>query len=66
MVLKIHKKVTWEEELWFKEYIHELEYTKGFYQIKYFKNWIAETEKQIKELKVQTWDIEKLKSIIKY
>jgi hypothetical protein len=63
---KIYEKVTWEEDLWFREYVHELEFTKGFYQIKYFNNWIAKTEKLIVEIKEQTWDIEKFNNMIKY
>jgi hypothetical protein len=63
---KIYEKVTWEEDFWFKEYVHELEFTKGFYQIKYFNNWVTKTEKQIRKLKEQSWDIEKLRKTIKY
>ena len=63
---KISEKVTWEEDLWFKEYVNELEFTKGFYQIKYFNNWVTKTEKQIRELKEQSWNIEKLRKTIKY
>ncbi len=65
IITTVTVKSTWEQDIWFKEYIHELEYTKGFYERMYFNNWEKETSDKINRLRNQNWSIEKLKDFIK-
>ncbi len=56
--------VTWEENLWFTEFIHELEYAKGFYLPNNFKKWYNQVERKIEQIKGTNWTVEKLSDSI--
>ncbi len=56
----------WIENIWFNEFMCELENTKGFYSPKYFNNWVQKVTTKIEELKRRRWDIESLGNCVEY
>ncbi len=56
----------WKEDIWFSEFMHELEYTKGFYLPKNFNEWVIKVHKIIEEIESNNWNIEKLGLVTSY
>jgi hypothetical protein len=63
------EKVTWIEDLWFREFVYMLSYTKNFYQKENFNNWVNSVTEQIEYLNNysnKSWEIEDLANLITY
>ena len=57
---RLSKKITLEEEVWFDEFLFQLENNKGFYIKKNFEKWENQVKEKLKQIKRTNWTIETL------
>ena len=57
---QLFRKVTWEEDLWFCEFLFQLEHNRGFYIKENFEKWENRVKRKLEQLYNTNWTIELL------